>query len=603
VHGYRPRIADADVFFDDVAAHLRALFQAGHPLVALCSTGIVIRALAPVLGDKQLEHAVVVVADTGSAVIPLLGAHHGGNALAGRIADALGVSSALTTASDQRYAVALDMPPAGYVLADPARYKAFAARLLAGESMRIEGDAPWLLDAGLPLHDDASLTVRVSNISAVADAGDAADTLVIHPRNLVVGVGCERGCSASELIALVHDTLDAAGLAKAAVAALVSIDLKSDETAVHAVAGALDVDVRFFDAATLEAQAPRLRNPSELVFREVGCHGVAEGAALAATPDGKLLVAKTKSRRATCAIAVAPAPLDARSFGSARGELTVLGLGPGGRETCTPKALASLDRAQELVGYRLYLDLAGLADDDPRRHDFDLGEERERVQYALELAAHGRRVALVCSGDPGIYAMASLVFEELELAGRADWQRVAVDVVSGTSAMQAAAALAGAPLGHDFCAISLSDLLTPWADIERRIEAAAAADFVIAFYNPVSRRRTRQLARALQILRAQRPANTPVMLGRNLGRAGESLSICALSELEVAQVDMLTVVLVGSSQTRRVARGDGGEWVYTPRGYSRKRESAPGRTIAAATSPPIGAPIGAPMGAPAGKQS
>jgi cobalt-precorrin 5A hydrolase/precorrin-3B C17-methyltransferase len=225
------------------------------------------------------------------------------------------------------------------------------------------------------------------------------------------------------------------------------------------------------------------------------------------------------------------------------------------------------------VGYRLYLDLAGLVAEDPRRHDFELGAERERVQRALALAASGRCVALVCSGDPGIYAMASLVFEELDTAGRADWRRVAVQVVSGTSAMQAAAALAGAPLGHDFCAISLSDLLTPWADIEQRIEAAAAGDFVVAFYNPVSRRRTRQLARALEILRAHRPADTPVMLGRNLGRVGESLTIVALSALEVAQVDMLTVVLVGSSQTRRIARGDGGEWIYTPRGYASKGQA------------------------------
>lgn len=577
VHGYRARVVDADQFFDEVGLHLRSLFQKGQPLVAVCSTGIVVRSLAAVLDDKRQEPAVVVVSDSGSAVIPLLGAHHGGNVLAERIAAELGVASALTTASDQRFAMALDQPPDGYVLATPDRYKSFVARLLAAEPMRIVGDASWLRDSGLPLRDDATLTLcvshkRVDALGSETDSADA-DTLVIHPRDLVVGVGCERGCDRDEIVALVRETLRTGELSEDAVAAVVSLDLKSDEPAVHALASSLGVPARFFSADVLEAQTPRLRNPSEVVFREVGCHGVAEGAVLAAIGDGRLLVDKRKSKRATCAIGALPSPIDALSFGRARGELAVVGLGPGGRSTCTPHALTSLDSAQELVGYRLYLDLAGLAADDLRRHDFDLGEERERVRHALDLAAAGRRVALVCSGDPGIYAMASLVFEELETADRADWRRVAVEVVSGTSAMQAAAALAGAPLGHDFCAISLSDLLTPWADIERRIEAAAAADFVVAFYNPVSRRRTRQLARALEILRACRPADTPVMLGRNLGRDGESMTICRLAELQVAQVDMLTVVLVGSSQTRQLDCGDGRQWVYTPRGYALKREA------------------------------
>jgi cobalt-precorrin 5A hydrolase/precorrin-3B C17-methyltransferase len=183
-------------------------------------------------------------------------------------------------------------------------------------------------------------------------------------------------------------------------------------------------------------------------------------------------------------------------------------------------------------------------------------------------------VALVCSGDPGIYAMATLVFELLERGGRADWGRVGVTVMPGVSALQAAAARAGAPIGHDFCTISLSDLLTPWEAIQRRLKAAAEGDFVIAFYNPVSRRRTRQLAEAVEILRQHRPDDTPVVLARNLGRDGETVTVVDLAELTPDRVDMLTVVLVGSSETRRVDRspggGGGGVWVYTPRGYAGK---------------------------------
>jgi cobalt-precorrin 5A hydrolase/precorrin-3B C17-methyltransferase len=166
--------------------------------------------------------------------------------------------------------------------------------------------------------------------------------------------------------------------------------------------------------------------------------------------------------------------------------------------------------------------------------------------------------------------MATLVFELLERGGRADWQRVGVTVMPGVSALQAAAARAGAPLGHDFCTISLSDLLTPWEAIERRVKAAAEGDFVIAFYNPVSKRRTRQLAEAVAILRQHRPDDTPVVLARNIGRPGETVSVVDLAALTPDLVDMLTVVLVGSSETRRVARTDGGTWVYTPRGYAGK---------------------------------
>ena len=189
------------------------------------------------------------------------------------------------------------------------------------------------------------------------------------------------------------------------------------------------------------------------------------------------------------------------------------------------------------------------------------------ARAALDLAAEGREVALVSSGDPGIYAMASLVFELIERGARPDWRRLEIVIAPGISALQAAAARAGAPLGHDFCAVSLSDLMTPWPVIERRVWAAAEADFVLAIYNPASRRRDWQLARACEILRQHRPPATPVVLARNLGRDGEQVHVTTLGDLDPGAVDMLTVVLVGSSETRMVERASGSGWVYTPRGY------------------------------------
>lgn len=567
VHGLAGRVADADVAFEAVAAQLQSLFLAGRPVIGVCAAGILIRALAPLLADKRDEPPVLALAEDGSAVVPLLGGHRGANDLAQRIGEALGVAAAVTTTGDRRFGVALDAPPAGWRLANPEHTKAFVAALLAGAELRLEGHADWLTQSRLPFAAEGDLVIHATE-RAVTGSESA---LVYHPAVLALGVGCERGAGPGELEALVSATLAEQGLAAGALAGVYSIDVKADETAVHALAGTLGVSARFFDAATLEAEAPRLAKPSDLVFREVGCHGVAEGAALAAAgPDGALIVAKTKSKRATCAIARAPAPIGA--LGRPRGRLAVIGIGPGTAAWRTPEAEAAVRGATDLVGYGLYLDLLGPLAGGKARHGYDLGEEELRVRAALDLAAAGRSVALVSSGDPGIYAMATLVFELLERGGRPDWGRVAITVVPGLSALQAAAARIGAPLGHDFCAISLSDLLTPWPAIEGRLRAAAAGDFVVALYNPVSKRRRHQLAAAAEILRGQRPGDTPVILARNLGRNGETVTVIDLADLGPDRVDMLTVVLVGASTTRRVARGDGGCWVYTPRGYAAKAE-------------------------------
>jgi cobalt-precorrin 5A hydrolase/precorrin-3B C17-methyltransferase len=220
-----------------------------------------------------------------------------------------------------------------------------------------------------------------------------------------------------------------------------------------------------------------------------------------------------------------------------------------------------------VIGYRLYLDLLGRRIADKVRHEYGLGEEEQRVKTALDLAAAGREVVLVSSGDPGIYAMASLVFDMIEHADEPAWSRIEIEIAPGITALQAAAARAGAPIGHDFCAISLSDLLTPWQVIERRIEAAAGADFVIALYNPASKRRGWQLAKAREILLGHRDEVTPVVIARNLGRDGETVRVVTLRDFAPADVDMLTVVLIGSTATRVVPRADGRVWVYTPRGY------------------------------------
>ena len=566
LHGRIGRIETCDVAFAETGEHLAGLFRQGTPIVGVCAAGILIRAIAPWLRDKQAEPPVLAVSPDGSAVVPLLGGHHGANRLARRLAEALGGCAAVTTASDSVLGLALDDPPAGWTVANPGQAKPLSAALLAGEPVRLEvecGAAAWLAAPGLG--ETGALGVRVTDHAVEGD-----EELILHPPVLALGVGCERNTDPAELIDLARDALDQAGLAVAAVACVVSLDLKADEVAVHALAAAFGVPARFFAAATLEAELPRLATPSDLVFRETGCHGVAEGAALAAAgPAGTLVVPKVKSAHATCAIAKAPEGIAPDRVGRSRGRLFVVGIGPGSPVWRTPEVSQAIATATDLVGYRLYLDLLGDACTGKTRHDGDMGAEEARTRLALDLAAQGRAVALVCSGDAGIYALASLVFELLDRSDRDDWKRTEIAVMPGISALQAAAARAGAMINHDFCAISLSNLLTPWEVIENRVRVAAEGDFVIAFYNPLSQRRRSQLPDARKILLARRPPTTPVIIARNLGRASESVVVTTLGEFDIDTVDMLTVVLVGNSETRTMRQGDR-EWVYTPRGYAKK---------------------------------
>ena len=564
IHGLASRVEEG-VPFTDTTAHLRALFADGTPVIGVCAAGILVRALGAVATDKHAEPPVLAVAEDGSAVVPLLGGHHGANDLARTLAKALGGTAAITTAGDVRFGVALDDPPHGWTLANPGDAKPFMAALLAGASVRIEGDAPWLAGR-LPL-GDGPLSIRVTEQAVPGNP----NCLVFHPRTLALGVGAGRGADPQAAVNLARKTLADEGLAEAAVCGVFSLDLKADEAAVLAVAEAFAVPVRFFGAARLEAETPRLAAPSETVFRNVGCHGVAEGAALAAVGAvGCLIVPKRTGDNVTCAVARASAPFDAAEVGQGRGVLTIVGIGPGNRESMTLEARQALGAAEAIVGYQGYTDL--LADDFPKAEicAFPMQTEEDRAREALDRAGEGRTVALVSAGDAGIYAMASLVFALLDRDPRPEWRRVAVSVVPGVTAMQALAARIGAPLGHDFCAISLSDLLTPWPVIEKRLEAAATADFVVGLYNPASRKRTWQIEKARDILLTGRPGDTPVAIGRSLGRDGEMVTRTRLDRLTVADVDMLSVVIVGSSRTR-----DTGSWIYTPRGYPVEEEGTP----------------------------
>jgi len=245
--------------------------------------------------------------------------------------------------------------------------------------------------------------------------------------------------------------------------------------------------------------------------------------------------------------------------------LFVIGAGPGGLEHLSPAAQAAIAASSELVGHGLFLNLLGELKAGKTLHKPPMGEEITRARLALNLAAGGHTTSLISSGDAGIYGMATVVFELLDRQPQPEWSTVDIEVIPGISAVQATAARVGAPLANDFCVISLSDLLTPWETIGQRVRAAAQGDFVIAFYNAVSKHRDWQLQQAKDILLQYRSADTPAIVAFNVTRKGENITLTRLGELDPKAMNMLTLVVVGNSVTRRV-----GNWIYTPRGYEKR---------------------------------
>ena len=545
LYGLAGRTSGVDVSFTNFGKTLRELFAQGTPLIGICAAGILIRTLAGVLSDKQQEPPVLAVAEDGSAVVPLLGGLAGVNDLARRIAEALDVKPAITTTGDLRLGTTLLFPPPEYHLANPDDAKKFISDLLAGAQVKLEGTAAWLSDSKLPIDPKGNLTIQVTERLVTP----TANCLVYHPATIAIAISGMIGY-ADDAVALVQQLLADARLERASVAGIFAPITAAADPGIHAVASALGVPARFFTPNQLEVQLSAGYSP-------------AQAAAIAATGTSPL-----SSSSPQIAIAIAPQPIDPNTIGQPRGRLAIIGTGPGGSQWMSKEVKEILKSATDLVGYKTYLDLVGSLADGKQRHESDNREEEARAKMALDLAASGRYVAVVSSGDPGIYAMATAVFEVCDRYAKPEWDSIDIHVAPGISAMQAAAAAIGAPLGHDFCAISLSDILKPWSAIEQRIAAAAKADFVIAFYNPVSKERTWQLAEARKILLLHRTPDTPVVLAQNLGRPGQTVKVITLDQLTPATADMRTIILIGSTKTRTIKRRDGNIWVYTPRRYT-----------------------------------
>jgi cobalt-precorrin 5A hydrolase/precorrin-3B C17-methyltransferase len=549
IYGLANRTWNVDVSFTNFGDTLRQLFVTGTPIVGICATGILIRALAQVITNKNQEPPLLAVSEDGSAVVPLLGGLNGVNDLAKQIGAVLNVKPSITTTGDLRFRTALLSPPVGYYLANPEDGKKFIADLLGGAKVKLEGTAPWIRESNLPIDNQGELTIQITEKNLIPPC----DCLVYHPQTVAITLSSLE----VETINHIYQLLAQAEISSQALAVIIAPLSLANNSILQEISKTFSIPARFLTTNQIQ----------EMTDKGYSFH---EAVVAAGMTGNNTYHTSFESPFSPITLSIATDIIDPETIGKGRGKLAIIGTGPGGVQWMSPEVQEILRNATDLVGYKTYINLIGELADGKNIHESDNREEESRAKKALDLAAQGKYVAVVSSGDPGIYAMATAVFEVVEKGqyNQPEWQTIDIQVAPGISAMQATAATIGAPLGHDFCVISLSDILKPWEVIVQRITNAAQGDFVIVFYNPISQSRTWQLTAAKNILLEYRKPDTPVILGSNIGRPGQRLKVTNLEELNPEDADMRTLIIVGSSHTRKIQSLGGNIWVYTSRHYS-----------------------------------
>lgn len=565
---------DLENFSPDVVAydgklsrHLERIWSQYQGIIFVFATGAVVRLIAPLLQDKTSDPAVIVMDEAGENIISLCGGHQGGGETLSRwLAQQLGGNAILTGAS-----ASLDLPGID-VIGKPLGWRkgegdwTAVSRAIAHQKpvavIQEVGSTLWqnhLPDNHCFQFETTETEAQVIITDRAVELNPDLSQVLWHPRVLWVGIGCERGTPQNVIQDSLEKTLETLGLTESAIAGLATIELKADEVGLVGLATEKNYPLKTYSSEELNAIT--VPNPSSVVAQEVGTASVAEAAAMKAAQASELVVSKQIFKSDQGAVTVAVARSRHEYLGKS-GKLYLIGTGPGDINQITPAARAAITEADVIVGYGLYLDLIqSLQRPGQIIERYAITEEKKRAERAITLANWGLNVAVVSSGDAGIYGMAGLVFEELA-SQHWDGKTPAVEVFPGITAMQAAAAKVGAPLMHDFCAISLSDLLTPWEMIEKRLTAAAQGDFITSLYNPRSRSRTEHIKVAQQIFSEHRSPDTPVSLVRSVSREDEQITLTTLKEMLDHPIDMLTVVIIGNSSTR-----EHHHWMITPRGY------------------------------------
>ncbi|WP_269621857.1 precorrin-3B C(17)-methyltransferase [Prochlorococcus marinus] len=539
--------------------------------IVIGAIGAVIRIIAPLLTEKTKDPAVLVMDSRAKNIVPILGGHKAGaEELACHLSEDFGAQSIFTGFSRTENFLSIDSfgdtwgwKRSGSI-ADWNNLMMHISKKLSISFEQNVGSTLWNSSEGaLNLFSKKSNTENNSlNTPLFHICSEALNKCCWHPPMLWVGIGCEKNTSESLIERSLTKAFAEAGLAKEAIAGLATIDIKSNEIGIKSLQLKAELPIRFYTAEELAKVS--VPNPSKIVQLEVDTHSVAEASSLLAAGKGgslkfpKHIYKSLENEIGAVTIAISQSK---EPFAPQRGELHLIGTGPGEISFLTNDSRYALSRSAIWIGYKRYLDLIEpLRRFDQVRIDSSLTNEKERCSEALRLATQGVCVALISSGDSGIYGMAGLALE-LWLA-KTKAERPDFQVHPGISALQVAASKIGAPLMHDFCAISLSDCLTPWGQIEERIKAASDSDFVIAFYNPRSKERSWQLQKALNILMTNRSRKTPVVFAYQVGRSEEEVKVYTLESVPIDRVNMLTVLLVGNSDS---FVNDG--YVVTPRGY------------------------------------
>ena len=548
----------------NLAANVRALWDSVDGFVLFAAAGACVRIVSPLLTEKATDPGVVCVDEAGRFAVALLGGHGArANELAREVARSLGAEPVITTATDATATAAIDQ--LGGLAAEGAIATVTAA-MVDGRSVIVDNPRGWPLPPAL----ERALLGRTGAQGPGAQRPGPADgprllvtdelvspsdnLVVLRPPSIVAGIGASTSPPAEEVSTLLGEALAHGGLSRLSLRAVATIDRRATEVALTSLG------LPIYSYGSAELATVDVPNPSAVVSSAVGTPSVAEAAALrAAGPGAELVVEKRRSAHTTVALARSCRPM---------GHLAIVGLGPGGPGGRTPDADRSVRHADVVVGYEPYIDqCADLVGPSAEVIRSPIGAEVERARIALGWAERGLNVSVVCSGDAGIYAMASVVLEE---AG--DEPGFEIEVVPGVTAGVAAAALLGAPLGHDHMIVSLSDLLTPWELILRRVVAARDADLVLVIYNPKSKARDWQLAAVRDVMLEGRSQDTPVGIATDVGRERAQATITTLALLDPDLVGMTTCVIVGSSETRVI-----GNTMVTPRGYVRHHETPPRR--------------------------
>ncbi len=521
-------------------------------IIFIMATGIAVRSIAPFIKDKKNDPAVLSIDEEGKYIIPIIGGHlKGANELAKTLAKFLNSTPFITTASDLNNLPALDLwiKRCSLKVKNPEILSKIMSKLIENKNLMLFMEN----SVQIPLLNCFQLTENISEADIViTNKISKGDKLILVPTNLFIGIGLHEWITEEKIERGIKEALNRNGFEFKAVQAIATIDKKSTYPAL--LSFCKKYGLKLYSYTSEELNSITTVSHSDIVYKSVGVSSVSEQACLLAS-QGKLIIAKQILKDMTVAVA--------EGIFSVRGKLYIVGTGPGNLNSITPQAVKALRNSELIMGYKTYIGHIKSLIEDKQVLAYSMTDEVKRAKKAINEALNGKIVSLISGGDPGVYGMAGII---LEIVAKNNVE-LEIEIIPGISALNACSAISGAPIMNDFAVLSLSDRLTPWNVIEKRIDKSAEADFVIVLYNPKSTARQDHLTRAKEIILKYRTNTTPVAIVRGATRDEQSIVLTTLEKMDEHSVDMQTTVIIGNSKSFIYKN-----WLITPRGYEAKYE-------------------------------